>query len=54
MAKAEVITSERRRRRWSRADNEHVVAATLLPGATTLGAARAFRLHFSQVFRRRR
>jgi len=53
MAKAEVevITSERRRRHWSRADKERVVAAALEPGATILGVARAFGVHSSQVFR---
>ncbi|WP_410051271.1 transposase [Bradyrhizobium sp. SZCCHNR1011] len=44
MAKSEVevITSERRRRHWSRADKERIVAAALQPGATILGVARAF------------
>ncbi|MGJ5199524.1 MULTISPECIES: IS66-like element accessory protein TnpA [Bradyrhizobium] len=53
MAKAEVevITSERRRRHWSRADKERVVAAALQPGATILRVARAFGVHSSQVFR---
>jgi transposase len=53
MAKAEVevITSERRRRHWSRAEKERVVTAALEPGATILGVARAFRVHASQVFR---
>lgn len=53
MAKAEVeaITSERRRRHWSRADKERVVVAALQPGATILGVAGAFGVHSSQVFR---
>lgn len=38
----EVITSERRRRHWARADKDRVVAAALQPGATTLGARRTF------------
>ena len=50
-AEVEVITSERRRRHWSRADKERVVAAALEPGATILGVARAFGVHSSQVFR---
>jgi transposase len=50
----EVITSEQRRRHWSRADKERVVAAALQPGATILGVARAFGVHSSQVFRWRR
>ncbi|WP_316235284.1 MULTISPECIES: transposase [unclassified Bradyrhizobium] len=43
MAKSEVevITSERRRRHWSRAEKERIVAAALEPGATILGVARA-------------
>jgi transposase len=53
MAKTEVevITSERRRRHWSRAEKERVVAAALEPDATILGVARAFGVHASQVFR---
>ena len=47
----EVITSERRRRQWSRADKERVVAAALEPGATILGVAREFGVRSSQVFR---
>ncbi|MBR1136153.1 transposase [Bradyrhizobium denitrificans] len=47
----EVITSERRRRHWSRADKERIVAAALQPGATILGVARTFGVHSSQVFR---
>ncbi|MGJ5180818.1 IS66-like element accessory protein TnpA [Bradyrhizobium oligotrophicum] len=53
MAKSEVevITSERRRRHWSRAEKERIVAAALEPGATILGVARACGVHGSQVFR---
>jgi transposase len=53
MAKSEVevITSEQRRRHWSRAEKERIVAAALEPGATMLGVARAFGVHSSQVFR---
>jgi transposase len=47
----EVITSVQRRRRWSRAEKERIVAAALEPGATILGVARAFGVHASQVFR---
>ena len=39
----EVITSERRRRHWSRADKESSVAAAMQPGATILSVARALR-----------
>ena len=41
-AEVEVITSERRRRHWSRAEKERIVAAALEPGATILGVAREF------------
>ena len=47
----EVITSVQRRRRWSQAEKERVVAAALEPGATILGVAREFGVHASQVFR---
>jgi transposase len=47
----EVITSEQRRRHWSRAEKERIVAAALEPGATILGVARTFGVHSSQVFR---
>jgi transposase len=50
-AEVEVITSEQRRRHWSQAEKERVVAATLEPGATILGVARTFGVHASQVFR---
>ena len=50
-SEVEVITSEGRRRHWSQADKERVVAAALQPGATILGVARAFGVHSSQVFR---
>ncbi|GLH78107.1 MULTISPECIES: hypothetical protein [unclassified Bradyrhizobium] len=52
-AEVEVITSERRRRYWPQAAEEPIVAATLQPGATILGGARAFGVHACQVFRRR-
>lgn len=47
----EVITSVQRRRRWSQAEKERIVAAALEPGATILGVAREFGVHASQVFR---
>ena len=50
-SEVEVITSEQRRRHWSRAEKERIVAAALEPGATILGVARAFGVHSSQVFR---
>lgn len=47
----EVITSVERRRRWSRAEKERIVAATLEPGAVASAVAREFGVHSSQVFR---
>jgi transposase len=47
----EVITSVQRRRRWSRAEKEQIVAAALEPGAVASEVARAARIHTSQLFR---
>ena len=47
----EVITSEQRRRHWSPAEKERVVAAALEPVATILGVAREFGIHPGQVLR---
>jgi len=52
MTKAvEVITSVQRRRRWSRAEKERIVAATMEPGAVASEIARAAGIHTSQLFR---
>ena len=52
MTKAvEVITSVQRRRRWSRAEKERIVAASLEPGASASEVARAAGIHVSQLFR---
>ena len=52
MTKAvEVITSVQRRRRWSRAEKERIVAAALEPGASASEVARAAGIHVSQLFR---
>ena len=52
MTKAvEVITSVQRRRRWSRAEKERIVAAALEPGAVACEVARASGIHASQLFR---
>jgi transposase len=52
MTKAiEVITSVQRRRRWSRAEKERIVAAALEPGAVASEVARAAGIHSSQLFR---
>ena len=51
MTKAiEVITSVERRRRWSRAEKERIVAAALEPGAVASEVARAAGIHTSQLF----
>src|SRR3954449_3615641 len=47
----EVITSVQRRRRWSRAEKERIVAAALEPGASASEVARAAGIHVSQLFR---
>lgn len=52
MTKAvEVITSVQRRRRWSRAEKERIVAAALEPGAVASEVARTAGIHASQLFR---
>jgi transposase len=52
MTKAvEVITSVQRRRRWSRAEKERIVAAAMEPGAVASEVARAAGVHSSQLFR---
>ena len=50
-AQVEVITSVQRRRRWSRAEKERIVAAALEPGAVASEVARAAGIHASQLFR---
>ncbi len=47
----EVITSVQRRRRWTQAEKERIVAASLEPGAVASAVAREFGVHASQVFR---
>jgi transposase len=47
----EVITSVQRRRRWSSAEKERIVAAALEPGAVASEVARAAGIHTSQLFR---
>ena len=47
----EVITSVERRRRWSRAEKERLVAAAMEPGAVASEIARAAGIHTSQLFR---
>jgi transposase len=47
----EVITSVQRRRRWTRAEKERLVAAALAPGAVASEVAREAGIHASQLFR---
>lgn len=47
----EVITSVERRRRWSRAEKERLVAAALEPGAVASAVAREAGIHASQLYR---
>jgi transposase len=47
----EVITSVQRRRRWSRAEKERIVAAAMEPGAIASEVARTAGIHASQLFR---
>jgi transposase len=47
----EVITSVQRRRRWSRAEKEQIVAAAIAPGAVASEVAREAGIHASQLFR---
>ena len=50
-APVEVITSVQRRRHWSRAEKERIVAAAMEPGAVASEVARAAGIHTSQLFR---
>src|SRR5262249_7443334 len=51
---AEIVTSVRQRRRWSRAEKERVVAAAMEPGAVASAVAREAGIQASQLFRWRR
>ncbi|HLZ03583.1 MAG TPA: transposase [Bradyrhizobium sp.] len=53
-AQVEVITSVQRRRHWSRAEKERIVAAAMEPGAVASEVARVAGIHTSQLFRWRR
>src|SRR5258706_6763710 len=50
----EVITSVERRRRWSSAEKERLVAASLKPNAVVSALARDAGLHPSQLYKWRR
>lgn len=47
----EVITSVQRRRRWSLAEKQRIVAAAMAPGAISSAVAREAGIHVSQLFR---
>lgn len=47
----EVIKSVQRRRRWSRAEKERIVAAAIAPGAVASEVAREAGIYASQLFR---
>jgi len=51
---AEIVTSVRQRRRWSRAEKERIVAAAMEPGAVAAAVAREAGIEASQLFRWRR
>ena len=51
---AEIVTSVRQRRRWSRAEKERIVAAAMEPGAVASAVAREAEIQASQLFRWRR
>jgi transposase len=53
MAETEIIRVERRRR-WSEADKQQIVAETLAPGASVSEVARRHGMHPSQLFTWRR
>jgi transposase len=52
--RVEVITSVERRRRWSSAEKERLVAASLEPGASVSTIARDAGIHPSQLYGWRR
>ncbi len=52
--RVEVITSVERRRRWSSAEKEQLVAASLEPGASVSSIAREAGIHPSQLYGWRR
>jgi transposase len=47
----QVVTSVQRRRRWSRAEKERVVAAAIEPGAVASEVARRAGIHVNQLLR---
>ena len=54
MVPVEVITSVRRRRRWSTADKKAIVQEAERPGMSISAVARKYGIHPNQVFRWRK
>ena len=54
MVRGEIITALERRRRWSRAEKEQLVAASFESGVTVSEIARCAGMHASQLFRWRK
>lgn len=52
--RVEIITSVQRRRRWSAAEKEHLVSASLEPSASVSGVAREAGIHPGQLYGWRR
>jgi transposase len=52
--RVEIITSVERRRRWSSAEKEQLVAASLEPGASVSAIAREAGIHLGQLYGWRR
>jgi transposase len=48
--RVEIITSVQRRRRWSAAEKEHLLASALAPGASVSAVAREAGMHPSQLY----
>ena len=48
---ADMVTSVRQRRRWSRAEKERILAAAMAPGAVASAVAREAGIQASQLFR---
>jgi transposase len=53
-ARVEIITSVQRRRRWTSAEKERLVAASLEPGASVSAVAREAGMHAGQLYGWRR
>jgi transposase len=54
MVRGEIITALERRRRWTREEEEQLVAASFEPGVAVSELARSAGMHASQLFRWRK